>query len=705
MIYKNSKSKKITSKKFKRNKGYKTVKGGMITGAAAVKNAAGRIITSSVKGVGNAAGRATRGLRGVAGSAAGRVGQLFNPLSTSKEEVNRNFPITSQPPPGQPPPGQGPSNQSSEIVEQPSEASAIVAPANEEEIIAQKLGISILKLRKERSNPRLLLISDLEGCSEKKPRTETPQFTGMCSDNFFTRLMNFLTISKKNKIAFLGDYFDQGPDVLNSIDRIATLHMKYPTQVHIILGNRDINKLRLIYEMNNTNQLSTSEQTTKQTKWGLWNKLYAKLESEDKDKPDLFTRLESILKDSMGIINSGIPNPTEPPTALIFNIKDRKTNPHEGAYLLLRCFSLAVANNFFNSLTLDTQSLINRSEIDNINVGNVKYLFENGNILYYDKDFKVLLSHAGGCEFPTLPNKLYYENIKKTLNGDALNYSYYEKLDHVRNQLQNEDVLPTNSGTNVKTTSQTFKPSEADVKLSIFNEPLTCIKTEKLFTNPPDIPSADYYLLQGLGLKPDPKKKFMSFVESCSINAGCKGPNNISPSYLGELNTLGIKIIAHGHVPHCTPIPIIYKGNSSPITFIGNDTSNGYRPDDITLDNFPLSYVSKNGVMVGITSISNNGICEKLQLEQTSSLYKYRFMVSVWNTSDMMPTLINNETCPEIDYKNGNILTFPSCRDTTPTFKAAEFIEKSIGTKIGGCHNCKHTHKYKSKSHRKSNRK
>jgi len=94
-----------------------------------------------------------------------------------------------------------------------------------------------------------LFVSDLEGCELYGRFNAKKQNTSMCKTAFFETLEDsYLKDKENNHICFLGDYFDQGPYVFESIIGIAYLKNKYESQVHIILGNRDINKFRLFYE-------------------------------------------------------------------------------------------------------------------------------------------------------------------------------------------------------------------------------------------------------------------------------------------------------------------------------------------------------------------------------------------------------------------------------------------------------------------------
>ena len=107
------------------------------------------------------------------------------------------------------------------------------------------------------SDKKMIFISDLEGCASIS--TQGEQSVISCSDDFFKRLDLFLEKNTLNKVVFLGDYFDKGEHFIGSINNIINLYEKYNNKfeynntkkVYIILGNRDINKLRLLFEYNN----------------------------------------------------------------------------------------------------------------------------------------------------------------------------------------------------------------------------------------------------------------------------------------------------------------------------------------------------------------------------------------------------------------------------------------------------------------------
>ena len=59
-----------------------------------------------------------------------------------------------------------------------------------------------------------------------------------------------LELNDNCHVVYGGDVWDRGKGDLRIIRDVVSLKKKYPSRVHIILGNRDINKIRLISELN-----------------------------------------------------------------------------------------------------------------------------------------------------------------------------------------------------------------------------------------------------------------------------------------------------------------------------------------------------------------------------------------------------------------------------------------------------------------------
>lgn len=527
----------------------------------------------------------------------------------------------------------------------------------------------------EEKTPKLLLISDFEGCAEKSLLGQ-PQSRLLCSKAFFDSISAFMTSNAGNKVAFLGDYFDQGDLVVDTINYIMEVHKKFPERVHIILGNRDLNKLRLIYEMRATPQAVDAN-----NKWSMWNGFYTNMV---KSPPlSLNARLLSIANNSMGAggaikIAPGL-------------------SADESAYILVRAFSKP------NAELLGLENASDLEEKYELFFKNVRALFNAGKIVVHDTDFKTMLSHAGGSDPFMFHTDQYYDTITEKLRaviktgtskeGEQPDSPYYGKIEIVRKALQ---IAPIEAH---RTTS-----FNADT----YNSVLSIIPT--MFDSL-DEPKPYYFLLQGLGLKPDAHdgtvvtdgKTFTSFIQSCDVQ-GCKGPHgpdinlsqdkaNFEEAYKVYFETLigqGIQFIGHGHVPNCTPIPLIYKrADANGIIFVDNDTSNGYRPAEIdAINKIPLAYITTDG-KAGVFS---------LDTMNAESTYKgandvFAPMVGEWDLKHA-PTFVADH----IEYADGKRLTFPSRYETTfetknketgkiekiGIFVPATFIETPVPAPAGG---------------------
>lgn len=485
---------------------------------------------------------------------------------------------------------------------------------------------------------KLLLISDLEGCAPTSA-AKLPQSQLQCSPEFFAALAAFLE-EPTNKVAFLGDYFDQGPLVVESINGIIDLYNAYSPRVHIILGNRDLNKLRLIYEMNATPQAFGEK------KWAVWSKFYNEL-SPPAAPLSLMGRLMHILNNSMGA-----------PGPINLCPHDELTQD-EAAYLFLRAFSEPAAALLPTAAASKAKIEAHAEQKYTKFITNVRTLFTVGKIMTVDTDFKTLMSHAGGAEPFLLHTADYYTSIKSQLSpkmGQAL--TYYDKIEQVRLLLQE---------------APTAEQQALALNVETYNAPLLSIPA--MFDDANQEPPEDFFLIQGLGLKPNAGKHYTSFVQSCDIQS-CKGPYGpdlpLDPpltyeAYLGLLEQTGIDVIAFGHAPHCVPIPVIYRRPESKIMFVGNDTSNGYRPSAIAaINQIPLSYISKNkegATIAGVFSLPGT----TKDTYNAGSMFSQ--MINTWH-SETCPRFLMDP--PRIQYE-GVALQFPARVEKAPPgiFKAA----------------------------------
>lgn len=441
---------------------------------------------------------------------------------------------------------------------------------------------------------KLLMISDLEGCAEfdNANPVKVKQTTLLCETPTFDALNKFLKeADKNNKVAFMGDYFDKGPDVVNSINEIVKLSEENPGKVHVILGNRDVNKLRFIYEFNET--LKGCPSNTEKLSWPC-NDINSIV-----NQKVVLERMKLILKTTMG---AGPPayDPTDQLGLKINKISDGfklpKFDENQESY-----FSYVLLKAFNANVLAQTKSSVEDTDLQKKDaefILNCRELFQMAKIAIYDTDYKVLLSHAGGFTKAgsfILSNKKYYEDILTELEKTPITFdNYYQKISQAQQALQ---TAPTEI--------QLLKSETLTEVLDFHNKLLS----DSLKFDDVGIPNSSYILLQAMGLSGSPN--YYSFIASCALNGGCKLDFNVNNELLKKMTESSIKFVASGHQPHCTTVPLVYKQGN--VVFIANDTSNGYRPDSLTkqleLQNIPLSYIEigQPEIGCGICSINSEG--------------------------------------------------------------------------------------------------
>ena len=103
---------------------------------------------------------------------------------------------------------------------------------------------------------KILMFSDIEGCQKfnlaGSKNGEIKQSGFLCNPAFYAEIKRRLDSDKNLHIAFLGDYFDQGMGVYKSINGMDGLLTEFNKEgeeerVFVILGNRDVNKLRFLF--------------------------------------------------------------------------------------------------------------------------------------------------------------------------------------------------------------------------------------------------------------------------------------------------------------------------------------------------------------------------------------------------------------------------------------------------------------------------
>jgi len=513
---------------------------------------------------------------------------------------------------------------------------------------------------------KLLLISDLEGCATHQAPTPMPanalaagktyynagelerigkkkQTRIQCDTAFFKELERFLEKNPKNKVAFLGDYFDLGDMALPSILEIMKLFEMYGIQtgnngrprvtnaglpvqtgrVTILLGNRDANKLRLIYEMQDVAKVAPDATGHR---WPIWKGFYDNLGAQATP----LARLIHILGASMGAYAF----------KLIMLDPSVTANNAAAAELLMSIFMKGKA------IPAGMEEKVNA----------VRNLLRVGKVVHMDDEYKTLMSHAGGMDAFFFHEPAYYtESVYPEI---AKSENYYEKIELTRKALMVEPSQKT--GTFVEATYNA--PYEKLVKelLGGWNAELP---------EPPAEPSNEFYLVQALGLKPDADKHFTSFIQSCD-NQGCKGPvgsdmpaiydNSTYAMYQDKLVAAGVKVVAAGHSPHCAPVPMVYKRpEEKGILFVACDTSNGFRPTETvgeSIDTYPLAFVDDGGSAAGAGClVSGSGTVTTTPAGFSPD---WSFMLGSFSYADA-PTFMDTGKSSYVQYATKK-LTFPS---------------------------------------------
>ncbi len=470
---------------------------------------------------------------------------------------------------------------------------------------------------------QLLCIADLEGCLENQFGTK--QNITMCDQNTFNAINNYLNI-EGNHVAFLGDYFDQGPHMVSSINGIADLKILYTNKVHIILGNRDLNKMRIKIEKDMIEETYTNV-------WTMWKKGLS-----DATVPiGALERTEYLLASTYGA------------PKLLEHLSKELEIPREDA---LDLFGKIFSEEVLPAAPVSTPELSNDKYIVPTDfIRSCRTLFNEGKIMEKVTvgEKNVLLSHGGSFNSHIFDNA----NLPNPVISDEFTGAdYFGKMEVCRNTLERADVdVVANPDVDVVANPDANIDTVINAYNTFYNGVLAIVKgsdIENIRTNP------NYHMLQAMGLK---GKNFVSPIESCIFNGGCNSDHQIKdiPDKLKNyLTTNKIDIISHGHIPFCGTVPLIYKNNG--IIFVSNDVSNGNRPGydgvETTLENIPLSCIGASDV--GICSLNDNGSLNKA----TDEIGAYKNSKTAGEPTDkdyyrgLVKTYVNYHGIPERDKIN-----------------------------------------------------
>lgn len=463
------------------------------------------------------------------------------------------------------------------------------------------------------SNPKILyMVSDSEGCQENRDTANiVTQSSAICNPPFFAEITAKMTNNPNMKFAFLGDYFDQGPKVRQSIEGMMALHKLFneegkPERVFIILGNRDVNKLRFMFELNN--KLTTLREGD--TRWESWGPTppakdyYGKLNGVQENLGSV-AHVTMILDTSMGA------NPDIGLTSFLPDADSAAAAVSAGKVASAKATKAAEAQMAAEAELLSYKEkaipyLKASFGIDERKDGmiDVVEFFKMCKICHYDTDSKSFLSHGGGWYRDAFFNQAFVDSLiagDETVDETVDENNYLILMEKYRRALFEGVMDPKYKAASVQDSVKAYN----DLLTAVLNE---VSETPKKFT-------PKFVLLQALGLKPTPYEdsKYRSVIQSCSQN-GCAGISpdkfknkgdggvEIDDNNIDDLFDLfeksGVDFVSYGHKPICYYVPLIYQrtdSNDRKITFISNDTSNGNRPLD------------KLGNIVMVTSIESSG--------------------------------------------------------------------------------------------------
>ena len=424
----------------------------------------------------------------------------------------------------------------------------------------------------------LYMFSDMEGCQISNSDKEKNSIA-MCDPQFYSKLDEMMKNNSNMHVAFLGDYFDQGLQVIPSLQGMSMLYNKYGEgRVFIILGNRDINKLRFMYELTHTITPPT------EGGWSAWTNFYN--ERAGKTGVNL---VHHMLPTSMGAPNR-LPNDASKFVGLHSFIppgkQDGKTDEDALAYLKASFgmnTGLAQRGGFDRQKVLEYSQRVDAQKELSVEIQSSKFnvlefyrkckckiahVFDSGN------GEQVLLAHGGGFNKGCFFNKAYVDSFGQG-NDKVTPVNYLQMMENFRIKLsqQPEDGM--------------MAATVQESVVNAYNQLLLDVLIELTTKTGDDKYTWKFVLLQALGLKPDADSKnqdkiYNSLVQSCSQN-GCTGPSSYetpadeTPLY-EYLRQSGITHVSYGHKPVCFPIPLMYsRPNMAGIMFISNDTSNGNR--------------------------------------------------------------------------------------------------------------------------------
>lgn len=400
-----------------------------------------------------------------------------------------------------------------------------------------------------------LFISDIEGCEKIGRFNKQPQNTTMCDPEFYLTLHKEMKTKTNMHVCFLGDYFDQGQGVINSITGISFLKSEFGDRVHIILGNRDINKFRIYFEKD----IDFSDETKKKMKAiGYSNNVDGAIQNNPENMMKWMNATmgvvgydEKICKDNRNVnCRHGL------------NI-DPRIDKGQAHKLLLAAFD---PSNFVNGndkkITIEEfiYTTTHKEYFITAFKKAISILYCKGNIVELIKDKKILLSHSGGHTLK-IHKKLPDVTIKEDYFTTYLEYKV--------------NFPPTDSSKDIETGIEESVDYHNREIYSDFIKKFQSIEKNK------EEALKKHIQLQCMGMP----NVDIGFITPCDKTPGAVPEFNPKEVPYGD----EVKYVAHGHTNFGLSFPIIYKYDINGPTYIACDTSVGNRPIG---ESFKMNYLS-----------------------------------------------------------------------------------------------------------------
>lgn len=517
----------------------------------------------------------------------------------------------------------------------------------------------------------LLLFSDIEGCMTISSGNKE-QHQLFCDSDTFYSIYKYLLIAG-NHVGFCGDFFDQGPKMGESIIGMAWLRKHFPDQVHIILGNRDINKKRIKAEMEMISKAKFDEikgiinPKDPEDIYVRWKEDWINNLPADYDSKTPAERIQFLLEKTFGAPN------------LLSNLRTEfvELKSDEQAIDLFRQIFTGepVLPLLDNGQNVEGLPNIPTKNTDNF-VRACKIILYHGMLIKRLQvgEKQVLLSHAGSPN-PVIYSRGYINMIEEALAStettsikSAADISnYHKKLEYYRARLVcidgTGDMITTKSGT----TYNLAELVNIEDVINKIHELKQKAYTDMFKPEPIDTVSAAWLLVQamGIGAHPDPTKEFplvspiqiqlASPIQSCILKANCNEPipylNEKIIEYLKSTGNI-VDVIVLGHIPFCGVVPIICAAvEGGTLIFVALDTSNGNNPKifaDMTIANVPLAYLTPD--TAGVGSLNPNGTINMARDEVKRGKDSNKFLIHACRNDDTADV--------DPDYHRGLVQTY-----------------------------------------------